>query len=120
VMDENDLIRKLSKKSKKGVRFSDDGSIRSVQYGFGMQWQDSEQIRNNPLPIALTGDLEAGEKLAEIQNKIGKRGYVGVLDIFSQHVIKVPILSENEVGLILYDYAWGELDGDGRSFGVRQ
>ena len=121
VMDEKNLTSKLSKNSRMGVRFSDDGTIRAIPYGFGTEWQNSEQIRTNSFPIALTGNLEASEILAQIQDKIGKRGYVWALDKGTNNEIRVPVLGEDGDGLFLNGDFWGEFfDGSRHSFGVRQ
>ena len=120
VMDESKLIRKLSKNANKGVRFSDDGSIRAMPYGFGTEWQDSQQMKNNPFPILLTGDLEAGEKLAQIQDRIQKKGYIWALGQGINSVIRVPDLREFDGRLFLDGNIWDEFDDDRGSFGVRQ
>jgi len=120
VMDKKSLTSKLSKNAKKGVRFSDDGSIRAIQYGFAREWQNSDQMRINPFSIALTGNVNAPEMLAEIQDKIGKRGYIWALGKVSQSEIRVPVLFEFGDRLVLSGSNWDEFLGNWCSFGVRQ
>ncbi|MBM3206853.1 MAG: hypothetical protein FJZ43_04515 [Candidatus Staskawiczbacteria bacterium] len=129
VMSEKDLTSKLSRNAMKGVRFSDDGTIRSLPYGFETGLHNQDKMRNNPFPIALTGDLEAGQKLAQIQQKIGdmqenydstnsENAVVSSLGRGTNNVIRVPGLWANEIGLLIGGN-WGDLS-ERISFGVRQ
>ncbi|MEK6924744.1 MAG: hypothetical protein AABW71_00725 [Nanoarchaeota archaeon] len=120
VMDEKSLTSKLSKNAKNGVRFSNDETIRALPYSFETGWQDAKQIEANPFTIALTGDIEAGKKLAQIQGQIGKRGYIWALGKGTDNQIRVPDLSEYVSSLGLNGYDWFDLDVNGHSFGVRQ
>src|SRR3989344_1592115 len=120
VMDKDNLVSKLGLREENGVRFSDDGTIRSINYGFETEWQTTDQMRNNPFSIALTGDILAPEKLAEIQEKIGMKAYVWALDKGTNNVIRVPGLSEIDGRLVLGGDDWYGLLGDRCSFGVQQ
>ena len=119
VMDEKSLTAKLSKNAKNGVRFSDDESIRALSYGFETGWQTTDQIRINPFSIALTGNVNAPEMLAEIQDKISKKGYIWALGQGTNNEIRVPGLNEDVDSLDL-DGDWDGFGDDRSSFGVRQ
>ena len=110
LMDENTLRARLGSHEVKKVIFSDDLKVRAIPYEFAAEWQDADEMRNNPFSIALTGDEEAPEKLAQIQEKIGKRGYVWALSKGTKDEIRVPSLSGYADRLYLSGDGWGVLD----------
>ncbi|MEK6909146.1 MAG: hypothetical protein AABX23_03785 [Nanoarchaeota archaeon] len=122
VMDEEDLTNRLTGDTIRGVTFDRARSIAGIPYGLAKEWQNSEQMRNNPIPIVLTMDESAPEKLEEIQEEIGKRSYVYVLDQIqvSKPEITVPVLDEDDVRLNLFGFDRYVLDGLRRSFGICQ
>lgn len=100
VMNEKSLTAKLSKSAKKGVRFSDDGTVRALPYGFETGYQDRKQITKNPFPIALTGDDNVSETLVGILEEAyvqkGARGrrpkaQVKSLEKVSEHEIRISV-----------------------------
>ena len=76
-------------------------------------------MRSNPFSIALTGDENAPEKLAQIQEIISKRGYIFALPKGKKNEIRVPDLYGYADSLDLDGGNWGELGNSGCSFGVR-
>jgi len=117
IMNPRNLIAKLSKSANKGVKFSDDGTIRALPYGFETGFQTLEKMVDNPFPIALTGDLKAPVKLAQIeQERQHLRGFIWALDEGTKNKIRVPVLdvlSEYGIGA-----SWNGYDKQGHSFGV--
>ena len=120
VMDAQTLESKIGKKTIQGVTFSDDGSVRAIPYDFAKEWQTSEQMRKNPFAIALTGDENAPEKIAEMQDVTQKKGYVWALGKGTQNEIRVPGVDGFDYRVFLGGDRWYEFLGDGYSFGVQQ
>ena len=118
VASEKDLTARLGSKEVKGVVFSDDGNVRRIGYDFAREWQTPAEIAKNPFAIALTGDEDAPEKMAEILGAIKKKGYVWALGKVSQPEIRVPVLNEYVNRLGLSGDGWDEFDFR-YSFGVR-
>ncbi|MEK6792279.1 MAG: hypothetical protein AABX96_01050 [Nanoarchaeota archaeon] len=132
LMDLDHLVSKIGETKIKGVRFSNDLKIRAIPYKFAEETlQTIDQIKENPFLIALTGDINAPEKLAQIfeiikdqnkfhQMKIPEGIFVEGLNTDSEHMIRIPTIRRPNTISINgnFDYYWGFFNTASYSFGI--
>lgn len=103
---------------KKGVVFSDDGSVRFTPYNFKKESQSALDLPRNTEVIALVGGEENAERLAKASEHWKKKPYFWALSNVDSPQTRVADLVSYYFGIGLYVCAINSGDVARVSFGV--